>query len=288
MTKSPLHQKEIIIYKKSKSRDDAPHHSGMWKVAYADFITAMMCFFLLMWLISTTPKDKLEGLAHYFATKSSSGKDVGEEDGVDKGLTKKAQPKQLLHSTSGEQIFESDKFNLLSAEDRQSFMNTMNNIKKDNVLQRFSENIIWDITSEGLRIQITDANNRPMFKPNTTEIAPYMRDILNAVANMVKSYPNYVAISGHTASIPLDSQNTIDYWQLSALRANEIRKFLSHTLKPDQIIRIIGKSDTEPMSYEDPFGSQNARITITLLRNGSVSKFQQSVPEKVFGPKSAK
>ncbi|MEY3196758.1 MAG: flagellar motor protein MotB [Pseudomonadota bacterium] len=281
-------QKEIIIYKKLKNKSEAPHHAGMWKVAYADFITAMMCFFLLMWLISTTPKDKLEGLAQYFANKQSKDSDVGEEDGNDHGLSKKAQPKELLNSTSGEQIFESDKFNLLSAEDKQSFINTMNNIKQDQVLQKFSENIVWDITSEGLRIQITDTNNRPMFRPNTSELAPYMRDILNAVANMIKNYPNYVAIAGHTASIQNTETNSIDYWGLSALRANEVRKFISGIVKSDQVLRIIGKADTEPMSSDNPYSPQNARITITLLKNGSVSKYQQSVPEKVFGPKSAK
>jgi len=149
-------------------------------------------------------------------------------------------------------------------------------------LQEFSENIVWDITSEGLRIQITDTNNRPMFRPNTAELAPYMKQILNAVSGMISSYPNYISIAGHTASISNPDQNTFDYWQISSLRANEVRKFLSSSLKPDQVVRIIGKADKEPMNSVDPFNSQNARITITLLSNGAVSKFQQSVPEKSF------
>jgi chemotaxis protein MotB len=253
----------------------------MWKVAYADFITAMMCFFLLMWLISTTPTDKLEGIAKYFAQKSSKFSGTGTEDGKEKSIAPKSNPKKLLQSTAGEQVFDSDKASLLSAEEKQSFVNTMNDIRKDKVLQEFSENIIWDISSEGLRIQITDTNNRPMFKPNTDELAPYMMEILNAVGRMISAYPNYIAIAGHTASVMSNDslKGNIDYWGLSALRANEVRKFFSTTLKDGQVIRIIGKSDTEPMDPRDPFNSQNARISITLLGNTSVSKFQQSVPD---------
>lgn len=282
MAKKQKDPVQIVYVKKSKRGAEETKHAGMWKVAYADFITAMMCFFLLMWLISTTPKDRLEGLAQYFATKHSNAQNSGNEEGKDHGIAAKSQPKQLLNSTSGEQVFDSDKFNLVSAEEKQSFINTMNTVKKDKTLQEFSENIVWDITSEGLRIQITDTNNRPMFKPNTSELAPYMKRILNAVSAMISTYPNYISISGHTASISNPDQATIDSWQLSALRANEVRKFLASSLNPDQIVRIIGKADKEPMNSTDPFNSQNARITITLLTNGSVSKFQQSVPEKAF------
>jgi chemotaxis protein MotB len=274
--------KQLIIYKKKKTRRNAEtFHGGMWKVAYADFITAMMCFFLLMWLISTTPTDKLEGIAKYFSPKSSKFSGTGEEDGKEKSIAPKSNPKKLLQSTAGEQVFDSDKAGLLSAEEKQSFVNTMNDIRKDKVLQEFSENIIWDISSEGLRIQITDTNNRPMFKPNTYDLAPYMMEILNAVGKMISGYPNYIAIAGHTASVMQNDTlgSNIDYWGLSALRANEVRKFLSTTLKDSQVIRIIGKSDTEPMDPRDPFNSQNARISITLLGNTSVSKFQQSVPD---------
>ena len=282
MAKKQKDQVQIVYVTKKKRGSGEQAHAGMWKVAYADFITAMMCFFLLMWLISTTPKDRLEGLAQYFATKSSTSKGTGDEEGKDHGIAKKSQPKQLLNSSAGEQVFDSDKFNLVSAEEKQSFINTMNTVKKDKTLQEFSENIVWDITSEGLRIQITDTNNRPMFKPNTSELAPYMKQILNAVSGMISTYPNYISIAGHTASITNGDQNSGDYWQLSALRANEVRKFLSSSLKPDQVVRIMGKADKEPMTPADPFNSQNARITITLLTNGSVSKFQQSVPEKSF------
>lgn len=274
--------KIVYVTRKDKRGNNEHAHAGMWKVAYADFITAMMCFFLLMWLISTTPKDKLQGLAQYFATKNSNSQGIGNEDGKDHGISHKSQPKQLLNSSAGEQVFDSENANLVSAEEKQSFINTMNSVKQDRTLQEFSENIVWDITSEGLRIQITDTNNRPMFKPNTSELAPYMKQILNAVSGMINAYPNYIAIAGHTASLPNPDQNNIDYWQLSAVRANEVRKFLSPSLKPDQVVRIMGKADKEPMTPGDPFNSQNARITITLLSNGSVSKFQQSVPEKSF------
>lgn len=276
---------EIVYIKvKKKHRAQEASHAGMWKVAYADFITAMMCFFLLMWLISTTPTDKLEGIAKYFAAKSSKFSGTGWEEGNEKGIAPKSRPKQLIQSSMGEQVFDSDKSGLLSDEEKQSFVNTMNDIRKDVVMQEFSENIIWDVSSEGLRIQITDTNNRPMFRPNTAELAPYMMEILNAVSRMISGYPNYVAISGHTASAQSNdivAQN-VDFWELSALRANEVRKYLSNGIKADQVVRIIGKSDIEPLDPKEPFNSKNARISITLLSNKSVSKYQQSLPGNTF------
>ena len=150
-------------------------------------------------------------------------------------------------------------------------------------MQEFSENIIWDVSSDGLRIQITDTNNRPMFRPNTAELAPYMREILDVVARMVSGYPNYVAISGHTASAQSnDVIADLDFFKLSALRANEVRKYLSRTLKEGQVVRILGKSDKEPLDPREPFNSKNARINITLLTNTSLSKFQQSLPSNAF------
>lgn len=275
---------EIIYIKQKKRRKEEPMHSGMWKVAYADFITAMMCFFLLMWLISSTPTDKLEGIAKYFAQRHSRFKGTGTEEGKEKAVAPKSQPRQLIQSTMGDQVFDSSEDSLLTAEEKQSFVNTMNDIRKDKVMQEFSENIIWDVTTDGLRIQITDTNNRPMFKPNTAELAPYMREILDVVARMISGYPNYIAISGHTATAQANDlvADNIDFFRLSALRANEVRKYLSNTLKDGQVIRILGKSDKEPIDPREPFNSKNARISITLLTNTSISKFQQSLPSNTF------
>lgn len=275
-----------IVYikaRKKRNRNDIAH-AGMWKVAYADFITAMMCFFLLMWLISTTPTDKLEGIAKYFAPKSSRFQGTGYEDGKQKAIAPKSQPQQLLKDNLGDQIFDSTDTSMLTEDEKQSFVNTMNDIRKDKVMQEFSENIIWDVTSDGLRIQITDSNNRPMFRPNTAELAPYMREILNVVSRMISGYPNYIAISGHTASAQANDfvAGNIDFFRLSALRANEVRKYLSNTLKQGQVIRILGKSDKEPLDPREPFNSKNARISITLLTNTSISKYQQSLPSNAF------
>lgn len=277
--------KQIIYRKAKKARSAEANHAGMWKVAYADFITAMMCFFLVMWLVSTTPVDKLEGIAKYFAAKSSRFKGTGEEDGDEKGIKPKSQPKQLLSTTLGDQVFDANKSGLLTDDERESFISTMNDIRKDRVLQEFSENIIWDVSVEGLRIQITDTNNRPMFRPNTAELAPYMRDILDAVARMISKHPNYIAIHGHTASVLSNdiANSKLDFWRLSALRANEVRKYLGSNLNDGQVVRIVGKADIEPIDPREPFNSKNARISITLLSNSSVSKYQQSLPSIRFG-----
>lgn len=275
---------EIVYIKvKANKRQEHENHAGMWKVAYADFITAMMCFFLVMWLVSTTPTEKLEGIAKYFSTKSSRFTGTGKVDGKERAIAPKSQPKQLLQSSLGEQVFDSTKDGALDAEET-SFVNTMNDIRKDRVMQEFSENIIWDVSSDGLRIQITDSNNRPMFRPNTAQLAPYMMDILDVVSRIISGYPNYVAISGHTASAKSNDiiAKDIDFFRLSALRANSVRKYLSDSLKDGQVVRIVGKSDNEPLDPKEPFNSKNARISITLLSNTSISKYQQSLPTNAF------
>lgn len=284
MAKKLKDQEIIYIKSRRNKRNSNAHHGGMWKVAYADFITAMMCFFLLMWLVSTSDPETLQGLAKYFAPKQSKFDGSGYEDAKQQSIAPKTQPKQLLQNSMGEQVFDSTQESLLTAEEKESFVNTMNDIRRDKVMQEFSENIIWDVSSDGLRIQITDTNNRPMFRPNTSELAPYMKDILNVVARIISGYPNYVAISGHTASAQANDMvaNEIDFFKLSALRANEVRKYLESTLKEGQVVRILGKSDKEPLDAREPFNSKNARISITLLTKTSISKFQQSLPSNTF------
>jgi chemotaxis protein MotB len=265
----------------------------MWKVAYADFITAMMAFFLLLWLLSVTPENTLKGIAKYFtpntsiSDKAGLGFEGGADTNVEEGIAapNAASSSLVFGSPSrGRRIDQADKSALMTEIEKQQLISIMNNIQKNVELKEFADNISVDVTNDGLRIQIMDSDNRPMFKPNTMDLEPYMIKILTVVGKLIKDQPNYIAISGYTASIrPTDKGNNIDYWNLSAARANQVRKFLTHDLiNNQQVERIIGKADREPFDPEDPYSVKNIRIGITLLNSSAVDKFQQSAPEKSF------
>ncbi len=284
--------KPIIIYKKRRQAAIPPYRGGMWKVAYADFITAMMAFFLLLWLLSVTPENTLKGIADYFTSaKSSSDKvGIGLEGGADSnvnegiGAANSASSSLIYGSPSrGKKIEQADKSHLMSDIEKEHFLAIMNNIQRNMELKEFVDNINIDITNEGLRIQVMDSENRPMFKPNTADLQPYMRKILSTIGKLIKNQPNYISISGHTASIKQSESDSFDYWGISAQRANEVRKFLTAgLLKEEQIIKVVGIADKEPFDINDKYGVRNIRIAITLLNNSSVPRFHQSAPDKIF------
>ena len=276
----------IIIRKNRKHRQE--HHGGMWKVAYADFVTAMMAFFLLMWLVNTISNDKLKGVAEFFTPtvgiKGQSG--IGLDGGLDpqskKGLLS---PKSSIDLNTGSLKngpLEDDNEHTGAMTDtsEQKIVNVMNNLEQsldgNNELSKFSENIHVESTPEGIKIQIMDNINRSIFKPDTAEIEPYMVRFLDVVANLIKTVPNYVSIEGH-ASPKTDKAS--DQWSLSVNRADMIRKFFSTRIKPGQIIKLIGKGDAEPYDYKDPNNPKNVRVVILLLNQESVSKFQKSIPD---------
>jgi chemotaxis protein MotB len=281
--------RQIVIIKRIK-KTAAAHHGGMWKVAYADFITAMMVFFLLMWLIGSTPKQSLQGIAKYFTPTSSNRQEqgMGYEGGVDSNVldgiyAPNSSTSSLVYGApiNGPRTIQDTKSEA-AASDKRSFSSIMNSIQS-HISTEIADHITMDITQEGLRIQIMDSDNRAMFKPGTDEIQPYMAKILSIVGSMIKNQPHYISISGHTASFkdPALVGNT-DYWRLSVLRADKVRLFLSNIIKHDQVVRLLGKADKEPFNIKDPYGPKNIRIGITLLNNSSVDRSQQSAPSNVF------
>ncbi len=284
--------KQTVIYKNRRraNRMEAPS-AAMWKVAYADFITAMMAFFLLLWLLSVTPEDTLKGVAKYFTPTSSQydkngvGYDGGSNPNVNDGILSNYNASSSLvygSPSRGRKINQANKSDQMSDLEKDQFINIMNNIQQNIELKDFADNLNVDVTNEGLRIQIMDSDSRPMFKPNTLELQPYMSKILTVISKMIRNQPNYIAISGHTASTKDSSKNNMDYWSLSSLRANEVRKFMTNNLiKNDQVAKIVGMANTEPFDPRDQYSAKNIRVTITLLNNASVSKFQQSVPDGI-------
>ena len=283
-------QQQIII-KKIKKVQGGGHHGGAWKVAYADFVTAMMAFFLLLWLISVSDKATLQGVAQYFtptesiSDKAGLGFDGGADANIEKGTgAPNAASSSLIYGSpsKGHRVDSARMPSNMSDIERDHFISIMNSIQQSSDLKSFSDNIQIDITNEGLRIQIMDSDNRPMFKPNTADLQPYMEKIITIIAKMVSTQPNYISISGHTASVKAGSDTGIDFWNISADRANEVRKFMTQKLiDKGQVVKIIGLSDREPFDPKDPFGIKNIRVGITLLNEASITAYQKSVPTKI-------
>lgn len=277
-------QEPIIIIRKVKKKGAAAFSGGMWKVAYADFITAMMAFFLMLWILNSTPEETLEGVAKYFTVAESSTTGAGDNLGIsadsDTGIPTEESKNTTYSphnpSSSGSRM---TKFygrrNMTSSED--TFSSIVNNIQKNIEMQDYQQNIAFDMTSEGMRIQIMDSDNRPMFKPNTDLLQPYMQQILKVVGKMIKVYPNYLAITGHTNTSQSESA---DIWWLSAARANQVRSFLTDgIIKDSQVIRILGKADRDPINPNNPADPKNIRISILLIDPDKVANHQRATPK---------
>lgn len=283
-----------IIIKKVKKSSHA-HHGGAWKVAYADFVTAMMAFFLLLWLLSAASKEQLQGIAKYFTPT------VGIKDGLGIGFTgglgdveegekrDNAAKDSLIFGTpdSGAVIKMPPSSESANEVDAHNFTAVQNDLYKaihDNPeLQEFKENILIDQTPEGLRIQLLDKENRPLFVPGTSKLQSYTKEILIIIAKFIKYLPNYLSINGHTNNIPFSNNRYYDNWDLSADRANATRRFfINGYLDAEQIGRIVGKGEQEPLANEPPESYKNMRISLILLRNMIVPYQKQSAPETLL------
>jgi len=280
-----------IIIKKIKKGGHGGHHGGAWKVAYADFVTAMMAFFLLMWLINTTSPEQKRGIADYFApasvseTTSGSGgilggsslstsgsKGSGSKD-VIQALAPEAPPNvtdtgqsqnQSQNASQGTQE-KADDAELSSA--AQSLRQAMQDMPE---LAELSKQIIVDQTPEGLRIQLVDQEGRSMFKEGSAEPNDRAKVLLQAVARVVNKLPNRITIAGHT-SASADGAKPASDWALSSARADASRQILqSAGVDADRIYQVAGKAASDPLYPDDPLLPGNRRITIVLLREAPV------------------
>ncbi|WP_417488758.1 flagellar motor protein MotB [Maricaulis sp.] len=290
----------IIIKKITKVAGG--HHGGAWKVAYADFVTAMMAFFLLMWLINTTTPEQKRGIADYFApasvspSTSGSGQPFGGttpgQDGVqgngDASMVRRLAPTVPQDSDDSEQATPASTSESTDSPDvTQSAMAQAQQRREDAMFQsaamslrqamqsmpelaELSNHVIMDITPEGLRIQLIDQEGRPMFAPGAAEPNPRAVTLLNAIAGIAERLPNRLSISGHTDSGPTGSGNYTN-WNLSADRANAARGVVQEAgISDDRIYEVRGKAGSEPLYPDDPFMPGNRRISIVLLREAPI------------------
>jgi chemotaxis protein MotB len=278
--------KQPIIIKKVVKGGGHGHHGGSWKIAYADFVTAMMAFFMLLWLLANTTEEQKQGIADYFSPSTPSLQNSG-SDGVLGGQSldsegaqnqgsvllsvpspqQAAAPQDAAQDSSVQSMIaerEEDRFQMAQEE-------LQTEIEKDPELQDFREHIIVDLTPEGMRIQIVDSEDRPMFKSGTAEPLPYTRSILQEVAKIISNLPNRLRVSGHTDATPFHGPGGYGNWDLSSDRANAARRVLSASgVPPERLYEVTGKAGTEPLFPENPRGAANRRISIVLMREAPV------------------
>jgi chemotaxis protein MotB len=277
------------------------HHGGAWKVAYADFVTAMMAFFLLMWLLNSIPSEKLQGIAEYFEpTIGLSGqKGIGFQGGTARDQTKgvRSQDKTIgvkygVISTgeivevkeAGPQVTEEEKenerFALVEGELKKSIL-------KESDLKQYQENINFELTPEGLMITVSGQDKYPMFKPGSAELTDFTKTILFRISKLLQFSPNFIAIAGYTDKTVNTTDQTYTNWELSADRANAARRYLlSSGIPPEQIARITARADTDPIDINNPYSPQNRRITITLLRNSIMPYNKIAAPKELLSTPS--
>jgi len=275
-------QRPIIVKKIKKGGHG--HHGGAWKIAYADFVTAMMAFFLLMWLLGSTTKGDLQGIADHFRTPLKvammGGSGAGDATSILKGggmdLTKSA---GQVKKGSGEG---KKKPGAVDPQEAEKALRAVEALKlrdlkgqleaaidASDMLKQFKNQLLIDITSEGLRIQIIDEKNRPMFATGRSEVQPYTREILREIGKVLNEVPNRISISGHTdAAVYSGGERGYSNWELSADRANTARReLLLGGMVDSRIARVIGLGSAVLLDPADPFNPINRRVSIIVMNH---------------------
>ena len=286
-----------ILIKKVKKVVGGGHHGGAWKVAYADFVTAMMAFFLLMWLINTTDPEQKRGIAEYFAPANVSastsgsggilgGTSLGDSEGA-KGAGSNAVIEQLAPEAPDAPQEAGQNSNLASASEAalraeiarreaadfasaaESLRQAMQSMPE---LAELSKQLIIDQTPEGLRIQLVDQEGRSMFENGSSRPNPRAQLLLRAIAKVINQLPNRISITGHTSAVAGSSRASgAGDWSLSSARADASRLVLQGAgVNADRVYSVADKAGSDPLYPDDPSLAGNRRIAIVLLREAPV------------------
>ena len=267
-----------VIVKKIYEAPHAGHHGGAWKVAYADFVTAMMAFFLLMWLLGATTEKQRKALADYFAPTLISSKQDGAGStsffggdsitSVDKypnragqtGTKSMTMPRDATGGPKEASGLRQDKENFKQVREK-----LMKKIASDKSMKRFARNLRITETREGMRIDMIDEANFAMFISGTDILTPDAIDLLSQVADTLRGLPNGLIIRGHTDAQPVSAGLGTNNWQISSARAEATRAHLVRSaISETQFLRIEGVADREPYFPKNPYDARNRRMSITL------------------------
>jgi chemotaxis protein MotB len=270
-----------IIVKKIK-KVSGGHHGGAWKIAYADFVTAMMAFFLLMWLLGSSSKSQLEGISEYFKMplkvalqggpaiaasdsllKNTGGKDLTKKQGQVKPIDgPKGKQKSVDVNDAKEALKKAEKAKL-----EQLKQKIEKKIEESEALNKFKDQLLLDITPDGLRIQIVDDQNRAMFQSSKAELEPYAKEILHEIGKMLNGVENKISISGHTDAAPYSTGDKgYSNWELSSDRANSSRReLIAGGMDEAKVLRVIGLASASLFDKENPFNPANRRISLIVM-----------------------
>jgi chemotaxis protein MotB len=288
----PIFIKRIISGKKA-------HHGGAWKLAYADFMTAMMAFFLLMWLLSAVSPVQRRGIAEYFNMPLKNAIMGGNGQGMDSSIIngggrdisspelgtslmsdgrdhKARLDEQTLRMAQGE-LERRDQVRL---HDLQVKLKAA--IEANPVLRQFKQQIRIDSTQQGLRIEIVDTQKRPMFALASNAVQPYMRDILREIGKSLNDVPNHIVVQGHTdATQYAGGDKGYSNWELSADRANASRReLISGGMDESKVLRVIGLASTQNLNKKDAFDPENRRISVLVLNKKSEDAMTREDPSQ--------
>ena len=283
-----------IIVKRIK-KGGGGHHGGAWKIAYADFVTAMMAFFLLMWLLGSTSKGDMSGIAEYFKTPlkvamqggSGSGDSSSVIQGGGRDLTRKdGQQKKGDNPTPkksynlGAAKAELERLELSRLQGLKAKIEGI--IQSSATMKQYKNQLLLDITTDGLRIQIVDEQNRAMFALAKAELQPYTKEILLEIGRTLNDMPNKISLSGHTDAAPYSSgEKGYSNWELSADRANASRRALiAGGMDDTKVLRVVGLSSAVPFNAAEPLSPVNRRISIIVMNK----KAEESVTKEGVAP----
>lgn len=310
-----------IIVKRIKKHGHGGHHGGAWKVAYADFVTAMMAFFLMMWLVGSTTKEQKAALSEYFTAPSEvqgsspqptqhptpvqgpggastsmiqfggslnleteRAKKLKVEPGEAKAGKENAdqQAGKAVDAKTAERIARDEEQKRLE----QLQMQLHAAIQASQALAPYKDQLLIDIAPEGLRIQIIDEENRPMFASGSQRLEDYSLGILTEIAHIINQVPNKISISGHTDATPYAGTPDYTNWELSADRANAARRALVlGGLLEGKVARVVGLSSAVPFFKQDPLASSNRRISIIVMkRDMEAALADQAAPAPEAAP----
>lgn len=276
-----------IIIKKVKKGGHGGAHGGSWKVAYADFVTAMMAFFLLLWLLSTSSEEVLAGIESYFQSPSA----INAAGGASTSMIKLGDNIDSSRG-DGDKNRESDSFENYSEEYERQEMRKLEDLKDEleymientPSVKKFKDQLLIDITDEGLHIQIIDKDNRPMFDRGSAVLKPYAKRILREISPILNEMPNRLSITGHTDASRFMRSDGYSNWELSAERANAARReMVKSGTPPEKIARVVGLASRYLLNKDKPLDPSNRRISILVLKKrkeDDISRGQGLVPEK--------
>ena len=272
--------KSTVIVRRVKKVQGGGHHGGAWKVAYADFVTAMMAFFMVMWLVGALTTKQREAVSDYFknpsplvGTSPAPAPGMNGPGGASNSMIKLGGSMELPRAPGTE--FAQKPPGEMTAEERRAqekqrlealMQELQEAISKSQALEPFKDQLLLDITPEGLRIQIVDQQNRPMFDVGSAKLMPYTRQILRELSHFINQVPNHISISGHTDTSAYSTQIGYSNWELSADRANAARRaLLEGGMAEEKVSRVVGLASSVLFDKDNPQNPINRRISIVVM-----------------------